>query len=128
VSTSIEKRAKRLLASYLIAAVIVAVILALRLLNMGRPPSEVLKSMLVLLVLISIPILGSYRAVKLKETDQRPESQKRKLFVIRVMVLFVLAPLLAALMYYITYPSISLGMPLAVAVIAAASLFYFFVR
>lgn len=123
-----NKKAKRTVISFLIGGVVITIILALWLLYMGRPTSEVLKSTLVFLVLISIPILGAYRSVKLKEVNERSAPQKRKLFVIRIVVLFVLAPLLAALMYYVTYPSVSLGMPLAVVVLVAASLFYYLVR
>lgn len=92
---------------------------------MGRPPSQVLVSTIVLLIFLVIPIIGAMRSLEAKELGMTPEPQKRRLFVLRLIVLFVVAPLLAGLIYYVTYPSISLATPLVVAVLVGASIFSF---
>ena len=119
---------KRVGVSFLIASVVLTVILAVRLVQMGRSPSEVFVSTIVFLIFLVIPIIGAMRSLEAKELGMRSESQKRRLLVLRVIVLFVVAPLLGGLIYYVTYPSISLAMPLAVAVLVGASIFFFFVK
>jgi zinc transporter ZupT len=69
-----------------------------------------------------IPIAGVIRSLKLKELGRGPKRAG-----VRITVLF-LAPILGALIYYVTYPSTFLAMPLAVAVLAGAILFFYLAR
>jgi hypothetical protein len=121
-----DRKAKITVISFLIGGIIITLILALRLLKMGRPPSEVVQSAFVLLIFISIPIIAAYRSIRLKQLEHE-KPKKRSLLGVRILALFV-AALLGALIYYVTYPSVSLAMPLAVLVLAGGLLFFFFVR
>jgi len=103
----------------------IAFALGLRSLYMGRPPSEVLKSITVLLIFLLIPILGAIPTLRRRERGLQPE---RGLSLVVHMVILLLAPVLAGLIYYLAYPSTSLALPLAVLVVAGALLFSFLSR
>ena len=102
-----------------------AAILAFVLLKMGQPPVRALLTAAVLLIFLFIPIASALRSIGMKEEDRRPTFQKGKLAVIRPLVLFVLSPLLAGLIVFLTYPSTFLTLFLVLIVMMAASLFYF---
>jgi len=120
-------KAKRVGVSLLIASIVLASILAARLLKMGEHPLDVFVSTIVLLIFLVIPIIATMRSLKAKELGVRSEPQRRRLFILRVIILFVVAPLLVGLIYYVMYPSI-LAMPVAVGVLVGASIFFFFVK
>ena len=84
-------KSKRVWVSFLIASVVLTVILAVRLVQMGRSRSEVFVSTIVFLIFLVIPIIGAMRSLEAKKLGMRSESQKRRLLVLRVIVLFVVA-------------------------------------
>jgi len=114
--------------SFLAGSIVISAALALWLSHLGRPPSQVVQYTIIFLLFLVIPIVGAARSLKVKEADTRSELQKRRLFILRLMILFIVAPLLGGLIYYLTYPSISIAMPLAVGVLVLASLFFFLVK
>ncbi|MFQ6029799.1 MAG: hypothetical protein ACE5Q6_20170 [Dehalococcoidia bacterium] len=120
-------RWKKVVISLSLVSIAVAFVLGLRLLYMGQPPSEVLKSVAVLLIFFLIPILGAIPALRRQETGQESQLRKRIPFAGHVAVLF-LAPVLVGLVYYLTYPSLLLALPLAVVIVAGALLFSFLSR
>lgn len=120
-------RWKKVVISLSLVSIAVAFVLGLRLLYMGRPPSEVLKSVTVLLIFFLIPILGAIPALKRQEMGRESQLGKKVPFIGHAVVLF-LAPVLVGLIYYLTYPSVSLALPLAVVIVAGALLFSFLSR
>jgi uncharacterized membrane protein len=113
---------------FVIGAIVIAAALALRLLRMRQPPSQVLVSVGIVLIFLIIPILGANRSLKKKETETRLELKQGRLSAIRIVILFVVSPLLCGLIGYLTYPSTSLALPFVIIVMVAASLFYFVTR
>lgn len=116
---------KKLITWYIVGATVAAAGLALWLLRKGQPPSQVLVSVSIVLIFWLIPIVGTARSLKRKETD--PSLGLKELiigrrFAARAIVQFVVCPLLGGLIYYVMYPS-PLTLPLALIVLIAGSLF-----
>lgn len=116
---------KKLITWYVIGVTVIVAALALRLLRMGQPPSQILISIGIVLIFLLIPILGANRSLKRKEID--PSLGLKELiigrrFAMRVIIRFIVCPLLGGLIYYLMYPS-TLALPLAMIVLIAGNLF-----
>lgn len=123
--------ATKLTIVFFAGSVFFAAIFALVLLQVGLAPSHALLAagiFLVFLVFLVIPIYGAIRSQRMWNRDTSMESQKRRLSLIRFICFYVGGPLLVGLIFFMTYPSTSLALPLAVIVIVAVSLFYFLTR
>jgi len=116
---------KKVIISFSISCIVLAVILSLVLVNMGQDPARALLTAAVLLVFLFIPIAGALRSIKRKEEDRSYELRNKNSAVIRPIVLFVLSPLLVGLIVFLTYPSTFITLSLILIVMVAASLFYF---
>ncbi|MFQ5801959.1 MAG: hypothetical protein ACE5JQ_03565 [Candidatus Methylomirabilales bacterium] len=117
-------RAKKVAILFSIGAIVISFILALWLMHLGKPFSEVLLYTIILLTFLLIPIVGAVRKLSRQEPDWNPEVEKTRL---SAAVLYVGAPYLVGLLVFILYPHTALATTIGLIILAAAMLFFHWV-